>query len=175
MCVHCGLGGSVTWGFGRRYTVRGMAYCMRGGGGGGAGSWSQLSAAIPLSLLGCWSVLQGPGSLAEKRVFDQFSCTFGPFSRLCWVFWRAKTGHHRLKTAQKDLCGHPKWFGNNFGKTHFLSLRGPPVDPFWPWPLGLHVAGSTWPSVRRYGGAGGRLGNSEGWTPQKVGHYGWTM
>ena len=68
---------------------------------------------------------------------------------------------------------HPKWFGNNFGKNLFFA-PGTLVDP----PLAPTVRGPgcppAVPSDHWYGYLGVRLGNSEGWKPQKVGGCGWT-
>ena len=65
-------------------------------------------------------------------IFDPFLDLKRPlFKAFCDFPW-AKTCHHELKTGEKHLFEHPKWFRNNFGKNDFFrpgDPGGPTVGP----------------------------------------------
>ena len=112
-----------------------------------------------------------------KRVFDPFFEPFlvpkRPIFKAFWVFPWPKTRPHRLKRAKKQLFEHPKWSRNNFEKNHFFR----PGDPGGP-TVGPRRARAVLPcgytTDHWYGGLGVRLGDSQGWKPQKVGGCEWT-
>ena len=80
----------------------------------------------------CLSIINGPGSLLEKRVFDPFltHCWSqnGPFSRYFGIFHgpeRATTGSKRLKNTCFSI---PSGLGTTLEKMIFFAL-GTLVDP----------------------------------------------
>ena len=125
----------------------------------------------------CLSIPNGPRSLLEKRVFDPFLTHFwsqnDPFSMHFGIFHgpkRATTGSNQAKKACLSI---PSGLGTTLEKMIFFAL-GTLVDP----PLAPTVHGlgcpPAPPSDHWYGGLRVRLGDSEGWKPQKVGGCGWT-
>ena len=81
--------------------------------------------------------------------------------------------HHKLKTVQKHFFQRRTWSRIIFEKNHLFAPTG--------WTLLTHLGTRLFgacslprPSGPRYWGLGVRLGNSEGWKPQKVGGCGWS-
>ena len=114
------------------------------------------------------STPNGPGSLLEKRVFDQFltHCWSqnGPFSRHFGIFHgpkRATTGSKRPKTTCLSI---PSGLGTTLEKIIFFA-PGTLVDP----PLAPTVRGLAGPpaapSDHWYGGLRVSFGDSEAWKP----------
>ena len=125
----------------------------------------------------CLSIPNGPGSLLEKRFFDPFLTHFwsqnGAFSRHFGVFRgpkHATTGSKRPKNTRLSI---PSGLGTTLKKIIFFA-PGTLVDP----PLAAAVRGPGCPpappSDHWHGCLGVRLGDYEGWKPQKVGGCGWT-
>ena len=55
-------------------------------------------------------------------VFDPFFVPKQPIFKALWEFRRAKTGHHELKTRQKNLFWHSMWSMIIFEKSHALQI-----------------------------------------------------
>ena len=116
----------------------------------------------------CLSIINGPGSLLEKRVFHPFltHCWSqnGPFSRYFGIFRgpkRATTGSKRPKNTFLRI---PTGLGTTLEKIIFFA-PGTLVDP----PLAPTVSGLAGPpaspSDQWYGGLRVSLGDSEAWKP----------
>ena len=78
----------------------------------------------------CLGTPNGLGSFFGKAyfspIFDPFLVSKQPIFKAFWDFRRAKTGHHELKTRQKQLFWHSMWSGVIFEKSHFFfALAGP--------------------------------------------------
>ena len=58
-------------------------------------------------------------------ILDPFFFPKQPIFKAFWDFWRAKTGHHELKTHQKHLFWHSMWSRIIFEKSHFFAPGGP--------------------------------------------------
>ena len=117
----------------------------------------------------CLSIINGPGSLLEKRVFDPFltHCWSqnGPFSRHFGIFHGPKCAPTGSKRPKNTCLSIPSGLGTTLEKMIFFArgptvrgLAGPPAAPSDYWYGGLRVS----------------LGDSEAWKPQKVGGCGWT-
>ena len=66
----------------------------------------------------------GVGPFLEKHIFDPFFVPEQPIIEAFWDSRRAKTGHHELKTRQKQLFWHSMWSRSIFEKGHvFFSTR----------------------------------------------------
>ena len=116
----------------------------------------------------CLSIINGPRSFLEKRVFDPFltHCWSqnGPFSRHFGIFHgpqRATTGS---KWPKNTCLSIPSGLGTTLEKMIFFAL-GTLVDP----PLAPTVRGLAGPpappSDHWYGGLRVSLGDSEAWKP----------
>ena len=103
-------------------------------------------------------------------IFGPKSC---PFSRHFGIFHGPKRVTTSSKRAKNTCLSIPSGLGTTLEKMIFFA-PGTLVDP----PLAPTVRGPSCPpappSDRWYGGLGGLLGDSEAWTPQKVGGRGWT-
>ena len=136
----------------------------------------------------CLSIINGPGSLLEKCVFDPFLTHFlsqnGPFSRHFGIFHgpkRATTGAKRLKNSCLSI---PSGLGTTLEKNHFFR----PGDPGGP-TVGPHFARAGLPRVLlnvrptppRGGGGGGwvwqnfRVGGCPTPPPPPGGGWGGTL
>ena len=125
----------------------------------------------------CLSIINGPGSFLEKRVFDPFltHCWSpnGPFSRYFGIFHGPKCATTGSKRPKNTCLSIPSGLGTTLEKNIFFA-PGTLVDPRLA-PIVRGLAGPpAAPSDHWYGGLGVRLGNSEAWKPQKVGGCGWT-
>ena len=123
----------------------------------------------------CLSIPNRPGSLLEKHVFHPFLTHFwsqnGPFSMHFGIFHgpkRVTTGSKRPKNTCFSI---PSGLGTTLEKMIFFT-PGTLVHP----PLALAVRGPGCPPAAPsdHWCLGVRLGDSEGWKPQKVGGCGWT-
>ena len=72
----------------------------------------------------CLGSPNGLESFLEKHIFHPFFVPKHPIFKAFWDFWRAKTGHHELKTRQKQLFWHSMWSTMIFERKFLL----PPVD-----------------------------------------------
>ena len=86
--------------------------------------------------------------------------------------------HHEATTSSKRSKNTCFSVAHGLGsfllrKVNFLPLLDP-VDPFGHPPIWSSACSLPEPSGPRYGGLGVRLGNYEGWKPQKVGGCGWS-
>ena len=125
----------------------------------------------------CLSIINGPGSLLEKRVFNPFLTHFwsqnGSFSRHFGIFHGPKRATTGSKWPKNTCLSIPSGLGTTLEKMIFFAL-GTLVDP----PLAPTVRGLAGPpaapSDHWYGGLRVSLGDSEAWKPQKVGGCGWT-
>ena len=125
----------------------------------------------------CLSIINGPGSFLEKRVFDPFltHCWSqnGPFSRHFGIFHGPKRATTGSKWPKNTCLSIPSGLGTTLEKIIFFAL-GTLVDP----PLAPTVRGLAGPpaapSDHWYGGLRVSLGDSEAWKPYKVGGCGWT-
>ena len=125
----------------------------------------------------CLSIINGPGSFLEKRVFDPFltHCWSqnGPFSRRLGIFHGPKRATTGSKWAKTTCLSISSGLGTTLEKIIFFApgtlvdpplaptvraLAGPPGAPSDHWYRGLRVS----------------LGNSEAWKVQKVRGCGWT-
>ena len=125
----------------------------------------------------CLSIINGPGSLLEKHVFDPFwtHCWSqnGPFSRHCGIFHGPKCATTGSKRAKNTCLSIPSGLGTTLEKM-FFPASGTLVDP----PLAPTVRRLACPpappSDHWYGGLRVSLGDFEAWKPPKVGGCGWT-
>ena len=125
----------------------------------------------------CLSIINGPGSFLEKRVFDPFltHCWSqkGPFSGHFGIFHGPKRASTSSKRPKNTCLSIPSGLGTTLEKIFFFA-PGTLVDPA----LASTVRGLAGPpaalSDHWYGGLRVPLGDCEAWKPQKVGGSGWT-
>ena len=119
----------------------------------------------------------GPGWGLEKCVFDPFLTHFwsqnSPFSRHFGIFGGPKWATTSSKRSKNTCFSVAHGLGSFLRKVIFLPLLDP-VDPFEHPPVWAWACSLPQPSGPRYWGLGVRLGNFEGWKPQKVGGCGWS-
>ena len=116
----------------------------------------------------CLSIVNGPGSFLEKRVFDPFlthcSSQNGPFSRLFGIFHGPKRATKGSKRPKNTCLSIPSLSGTTLEKIFFFA-SGTLVDP----PLAPTVRGLAGPpaapSCQWYWGLRVSLGDSEAWKP----------
>ena len=125
----------------------------------------------------CLSIINGPGSFLEKRVFDPFLThrwsQNGPLSRHFGIFHgpkRATTGSKRPKNTCLSI---PSGLGTTLEKIIFFAPGTPVAPPLAPTVRGLASPPAA-PSDHWYGGLRVSLGDCEAWKPYKVGGCGWT-
>ena len=114
----------------------------------------------------CLRIINGPGSLLEKRIFHPFltHCWSqnGPFSKYFAIFHGPKRATTASKRPQNTCLSIPSGLGTTLEKIIF-SAPGTLVDP----PLAPTVRGLAGPpaatSDHWYGGLRGSLGVSEAW------------
>ena len=125
----------------------------------------------------CLSIINGPGSLLEQRVFHPFltHCWSqnGPFSRYLGIFHGPKRATTGSKQPKNTCLSIPSGLGTTLEKIIFFA-PGTLVDP----PLAPIVRGLAGPpaapSDHWYRGLRVSLGGYEAWKPKKVGAFGWT-
>ena len=119
----------------------------------------------------CLSIVNGPGSFLEKRVFDPFlthcSSQNGPFSRLFGIFHGPKRATKGSKRPKKTCLSIPSGLGTTLERIFFFARgtlwthRWPPLCVGWP-ALRLHqVSSGTGVYASRW--AILRLGNRKQW------------
>ena len=112
-----------------------------------------------------------------KCVFDPFLTHFwsqnSPFSRHFGIFGGPKWASTSSKRSKNTCSSVTHGLGSFLRKVSFLPLLDP-VDPFGHPRVSARACSLPQPSGPRYWGLGVRLGNSEGWQPQKVGGCGWS-
>ena len=125
----------------------------------------------------CLSIINGPRSLLQKRLFDPFltHCWSqnGPFSRHFGIFHGPKRATTGSKRPENTCLSIPGGLGTTLEKIIFFAL-GTLVDP----PLAPTVRGLAGPlgapSDHWYRGLRVLLGESEASKPQNVGGCGWS-
>ena len=121
----------------------------------------------------CLSIVNGPGSFFEKRVFDLFLTQCSPQNGHFQGFLGLSMAQNAPPRAQNGCLSIPSCLETTLEKTFFFA-RGNLVDP----PLAPTVRGlaapPAAPSDQWYGGLGVSYGDSEAWKPYKVGGCGWT-
>ena len=125
----------------------------------------------------CLSIPNGLGTTLEKCGFDLCSSHFlsqnDPFSRHFAIFHGPKRVTTGSKRPENTCLSIPSGLGTTLEKMIFFArgtLVDPPLAPTVRWP-GCPPAV---PSDHRYRGLGGLLGDSKGWSAQRVGGCGWT-
>ena len=112
----------------------------------------------------CLSIINGPGSFLEKRVFHRFltHCWSqnGPFSRYFGIFHGPKRATRGSKRPKNTCLSIPRGLGTTLEEIIFFA-PGTLVDrPFAPTVRGLAGPPAA-PSDHWYGGLRGSLGDSE--------------